>query len=111
MFGKMLEKPPERYCCIGFFVVYYKHKMEGALIMEIALSEFKINVGKYMDLADTEDVIITKHGKPTAKITRYDKEPWYARELPETITSVDVLFGTLPNNIDLDEARMERLTK
>ena len=43
--------------------------------MRIALSELKVNVGKYVDLAETEDVIITKCGKPAAKIIRFDKEP------------------------------------
>ena len=79
--------------------------------MQITLSDLKVNVGKYVDLADTEDIIITKYGKPAAKIIRYDKEPWYLKKLPEKITSVDSLFGTLPNDIDLDDVRMERLTK
>lgn len=79
--------------------------------MQIALSDLKVNVGKYVDLADTEDVIITKYGKPAAKIIRYDKEPWYMKKLPEKITSVDDLFGTLPSDINLDDVRMERLMK
>ena len=79
--------------------------------MLIALSDLKVNIGKYVDLADTEDIIITKYGKPTAKIVRFDKEPWYQKKLPEKITSVDSLFGTLPNDIDLDDVRMERLSK
>jgi prevent-host-death family protein len=79
--------------------------------MEIALSDLKINVGKYVNLADTEDIIITKYGKPAAKIIRYDKEPWYMKKLPEKITSVDNLFGTLPNDIDLEDVRAERLAK
>jgi prevent-host-death family protein len=85
--------------------------MKGVLLMLIALSDLKVNVGKYVDLADTEDIIITKYGKPAAKIIRYDKEPWYLKKLPEKITSVDSLFGTLPNDIDLDDVRIERLTK
>ena len=85
--------------------------MKGVLLMLIALSDLKVNVGKYVDLADTEDIIITKYGKPAAKIIRYDKEPWYMKKIPEKITSVDSLFGTLPNDIDLDDVRMERLTK
>ena len=79
--------------------------------MQIALSDLKVNVGKYVDLADTEDIVITKYGKPAAKIIRYDKEPWYMKNLPEKITSVDSLFGTLPNDIDLEDVRMERLMK
>ena len=79
--------------------------------MQVALSDLKVNVGKYVDLAETEDVIITKYGKPAAKIIRYDKEPWYMKKLPEKITSVENLFGTLPNDIDLDDVRTERLAK
>ena len=79
--------------------------------MQVALSELKINVGKYVDWADTEDVIITKYGKPAAKIVRFDKEPWYLKKVPVEVTDVEQLFGTLPNDIDLDDVRMERLIK
>jgi len=85
--------------------------MKGALLMQVALSDLKVNVGKYVDLANTVDVIITKYGKPAAKIIRYDKEPWYMKKLPEKITSIDNLFGTIPNDIDLDDVRLERLFK
>jgi len=85
--------------------------MKGALLMQVTLSDLKVNVGKYVDLADTVDVIITKYGKPAAKIIRYDKEPWYMKKLPEKITSIDNLFGTIPNDIDLDDVRLERLSK
>ena len=42
--------------------------------MEVALSELKVNVDKYVELAETTDVIITKHGKPAAKIIRFDND-------------------------------------
>jgi prevent-host-death family protein len=79
--------------------------------MQIALSELKVNVGKYVDLADTEDVIITKYGKPAAKIIRFDKEPWYLKKVPDTVTSVEQLFGTLPSDVDLDDVKAERLAR
>ena len=79
--------------------------------MQVSLSDLKVNVGKYVDLAETEDVIITKYGKPAAKIIRFDKEPWFAKEIPEQITSVEQLFGTLPSDVDLDDVRTERLAK
>jgi len=79
--------------------------------MQVALSDLKVNVGKYVDIAETTDVIITKYGKPTAKIIRFDKIPWYTKEIPEHITSIDQLFGTLPNDIDLEDVRTERLNK
>ena len=79
--------------------------------MHVTLSDLKVNVGKYVDLAETEEIIITKYGKPTAKIIRYDKEPWYLKKIPEKITSVEQIFGTLPSDIDLEDIRTERLSK
>ncbi len=78
--------------------------------MQVALSELKVNVGHYIELAETEDIIISKYGKPIAKIIRFDKEPWYLKKVPETITSVEQLFGTLPSDIDLDDVKAERLS-
>jgi len=77
--------------------------------MQVALSDLKTNVGKYVDLAEEQDVIITKYGKPAAKIIRFDKEPWYAKTLPDSITDVEQLFGTLPDDIDLDDVKTGRL--
>ncbi|MDR0314563.1 MAG: type II toxin-antitoxin system Phd/YefM family antitoxin [Oscillospiraceae bacterium] len=79
--------------------------------MFVALTDLKVNVGKYVDMAETEDIVITKYGKPAAKIVRFDKEPWYLKKIPDRITSVEQLFGTLPGDIDLDDVRTERLTK
>ena len=79
--------------------------------MQVSLSDLKVNVGKYVDLAEIEDVIITKYGKPAAKIIRFDKEPWFTKEIPEQITSVEQLFGTLPSDVDLDDVKRERLSK
>lgn len=79
--------------------------------MKVALSDLKVNVGKYVDLAETEDVIITKYDKPVARIIRFDKEPWYLKKVPEKITSVEQLFGTLPSEIELEELRTERLSQ
>ncbi|MDR1922063.1 MAG: type II toxin-antitoxin system prevent-host-death family antitoxin [Candidatus Adiutrix sp.] len=79
--------------------------------MQIALTDLKVNVGRYVDLAATEDVVVTKYGKPVAKIIRFDKEPWYMKRMPGEVTSVEQLFGTLPGDIDLEDVRMERLSK
>jgi len=78
--------------------------------MQVALSDLKVNVGKYVDIAETTDVIITKHGKPTAKIIRFDKIPWYMKKIPERVTSIDQLFGTLPDDIELEDAKAMRLS-
>jgi prevent-host-death family protein len=36
--------------------------------MQVALSELKTNVGKYVGLADEQDIYITRNGKQVAKI-------------------------------------------
>jgi prevent-host-death family protein len=79
--------------------------------MKIALSELKVNVGKYVAMAEKEDVIIMKYGKPAAKIIAIEKKPWYEKEIPETLTSIEQLVGTLPPDIDLDEMKMERIMR
>lgn len=79
--------------------------------MQISLSDLKVNVGKYVDLAETEEVVITKYGKPAAKIIRCDREPWYTKQMPDKITSVEQLFGTLPSDVDLEDVKTERLSK
>jgi len=42
--------------------------------MQIALSELKINVGKYVDLSEIEDIYITRNGKQVAKIIGVNRD-------------------------------------
>ena len=79
--------------------------------MKVTLSKLKTNIGKYIDLAETQDIIITKYGKPAAKITRFDKEPWYMKKIPETISSIEEIFGTLPEDVVLDDIKSRRLSE
>ena len=68
--------------------------------MSITATELKTNLGKYLMLAETEDIYITRNGKVVAKLSN----PYQDR--------VDVaksLFGVLSNDMTLEEAREERL--
>lgn len=70
--------------------------------MSLTATELKVNLGKYLMLSETEDIYITRNGKIVAKLTN----PYQDR--------VDVaksLFGILPNDVTLEEAREERLNK
>ena len=78
--------------------------------MQVALSELKTNIGKYIDLANTTDIVITRDGKPTAKIIRFDKEPRHLKPVPAQVTSIEQLFGTLPH-VEDDDIRAERLNR
>ena len=70
--------------------------------MSITATELKQNLGKYLMLAATEDVFITRNGKIVAKLSN----PYQDR--------VDVaksLFGIIPSDITIEEARDERLSE
>ena len=42
--------------------------------MIVALSELKINVGKYVNLAEKQDIFITRNGKQVAKIVGINRD-------------------------------------
>ena len=71
-------------------------------IMSITATELKMNLGKYLRLAEKEDVYITKNGKVVAKLTN----PFQDR-----VDMAKSLFGILPSDITLEEAKEERLSK
>ncbi|MDR1736218.1 MAG: hypothetical protein LBR85_05035 [Oscillospiraceae bacterium] len=58
-----------------------------------------------------ENENIAKDDSQTVKTVRKDKKSLRMKKLPEKITSVEQLFGTLPEDVDLDDVRMERLSK
>lgn len=70
--------------------------------MSITATELKANLGKYLQMAETEDIYITRNGKMVARLTAPYKNK---REIAES------LFGIIPADITLEEAREERLSK
>ena len=70
--------------------------------LSITATELKMNLGKYLMLAEKEDIYITKNGKVIAKLTN----PFQDR-----VDMAKSLFGILPSDITLEEAREERLGK
>ena len=67
--------------------------------MSVTATELKNNLGKYLLLSATEDVFTTKNGKVVEKLTSpYENRVQTARSL----------FGILPREADIDEARRER---
>lgn len=70
--------------------------------MSVTTAELKINLSKYLHLAETEDVFITENGKVIAKISNPNAD---RRAIAES------LFGIIPADITLEEARDERLSK
>lgn len=68
--------------------------------MIISLSDLKNNPGKYVTLANQEDILITRHGKNVARLVS-------ART--DRTAAAKALFGLLPPDADLAAAREERL--
>lgn len=67
--------------------------------MTITATELKENLGRYLELAATEDIIVSKHGTPVARITA----PGSSRS--ERMRS---LFGILPPDVTAEDARAIR---
>ncbi|GAB6152239.1 type II toxin-antitoxin system Phd/YefM family antitoxin [Desulfosporosinus burensis] len=70
--------------------------------MLITATEFKNNIGKYLTLVNEEDIIITKNGKGIAKLSPLKEDK---------VKMVESLFGIIPNDMTLEQAREERLKK
>lgn len=66
----------------------------------ISVSELKTNAGKYVTMAQSQDIFITKNGKLIARLTTAK---------PDKVAAAKALFGILPSNVNADEAREERL--
>ena len=70
--------------------------------MIVTATEFKTNFGKYLELIAKEEIFITRNGKTVAKVVN-----------PQ-ISAVDTLRGLIknvPQDLDLDSLREERLSK
>lgn len=70
--------------------------------MSVTATELKMNLGKYLMLAETEDVFITKNGKIVAKLTNPNSD---------RVEIAKSLFGVIPPDVTVEEARDERLEK
>ena len=72
--------------------------------MIVTATEFKSNLGKYLDMAATQDVYITKNGKSIARLTSHSSNK---------LAVLDGLVGIASRSGDADEdaIRKERLAR
>ena len=70
--------------------------------MSITATEFKKNLGKYLLLAETIDIFITRNGKVVAKLTNPNQD---------RVNRAESLFGILSDDRTLGESKKERLSK
>lgn len=57
--------------------------------MRVTATELKTNLGKYLDLLSTEDVIITRNGRKIAKLVK---------EEDDILSEIRSLFGILADS-------------
>ena len=70
--------------------------------MSITATELKSNLGKYLQLAATEDIYITRNGKVVAKLSNPHQD---------RVNVAKSLVGILSPDVTLEEAREERLNQ
>lgn len=72
--------------------------------MIVTATEFKSNLGKYLDMVATQDVYITKNGKNIARLTSPSANK---------LAVLDELVGVASQsaNMDEDTVRKERLAR
>ena len=72
--------------------------------MIITATEFKTNLGKYLEIAASQDIFITKNGKKIARLTS---------PAVNKLALLDDLVGIIPESQTMDEdtIREERLAR
>ena len=72
--------------------------------MIVTATEFKTNLGKYLEMATSQDIFITKNGKSIARLTS---------PAVNKLALLDDLVGIVPQEKAMDEntIREERLKK
>ncbi len=70
--------------------------------MSITATELKLKLGKYLQLAESEDISITKNGKFVAKLSNSNAD---------RVIMAKSLLGVIPADITLEEAHAERTNK
>ncbi len=81
--------------------------------MLVSISELKTNPGKYVEIANNEVVYITKNGKKVAMITGTETDKphntYKKMDKKEKVAAIKKLFGILSPDVDLEQARLERI--
>lgn len=57
--------------------------------MRVSSTELKTNIGKYLDMLDEGDIIITRNGRKIARLVK---------EVDDTLSTVRSLFGILADS-------------
>ena len=71
-------------------------------MMIVKSTEVQNNFGKYLEIASRQEIVITKNGLPVARLLG----------MRDTLSFLaDRLVGILPQDVDENEAKSERLAR
>ena len=70
--------------------------------MVITATQFKLNIGHYLDTISGGDVYITRNGKMVAKLS----DP-----MNDKMSVLNSLVGIIPRDINMEEIKTERILK
>jgi len=79
------------------------NKDERVTCVQITATQLKTNMGRYLVLADKQDIVVTKNNKPIAKLTNVQEDK---------VLILDGLIGIIPDNgFTLEDAKNEKLAR
>ena len=68
--------------------------------MQVTMTEFRRHFGAYLKRSQEEMIVITRRGKPVAKLIGWSP-----------LSVIDELYGSVPNTVTLEEAKAKRAAK
>lgn len=77
--------------------------------MKVSVSELKTNVGKYIELSETQDVFITKNGKYVAKIINIKRDRANEMRSLFGIAKLPPKYNDPDYDVNYDKLREERI--
>jgi len=79
------------------------NKNERVSCMQITATELKTNMGRYLVLAEKQDIVVTKNNRPIARLTNVQEDK---------ISILDSLIGIIPDNgFTIEDAKDEMLAR
>lgn len=70
--------------------------------MTVTATELKANLGKYLELSKTQDILITKNGHVISRLSNPHRD---------RLDDVESLIGIIPADVTLEDAREERASR
>lgn len=70
--------------------------------MEISIAELSKNTDKYVNMANEQEIFITRDGMPAARLVSIENPK---------VKSLKELIGLLPSDLDTEKLRLERILK